>query len=68
MGQVQEARCRYLVTIHKDFAKIAEGLESEKKINAAMAKDRRAFEKEGAARAPMRKVMSAFELVALTLK
>jgi hypothetical protein len=58
----------YLVTIHKDFAKIAEGLESEKKINAAMAKDRRAFEKEGAARAPMRKVMSAIELVELTLK
>jgi hypothetical protein len=58
----------YLVTIHKDFAKIAEGLATEQKINAAMAKDRRAFEKEGAARGPMRKVMSTIELTELALK
>jgi hypothetical protein len=58
----------YLVTIHKDFAKIAEGLATEKKVNEAMSKDRRAFEKEGAARAPMRKVMSTIELMELTLK
>ncbi|MBK6451435.1 MAG: hypothetical protein IPF84_02320 [Proteobacteria bacterium] len=58
----------YLVTIHKDFMKIAEGLALEKKINESMAKDRQQFEKEGAARAPMRKVMGSIELIELKLK
>jgi hypothetical protein len=40
----------------------------EKTVNEAMAKDRRAFEKESAARAPMRKVMSNLELMELKLK
>lgn len=58
----------FLVTIHKDFLKIAEALALEKKVNAEMAKDRRQFEKEGAARAPMRTVMGSMELIELTLK
>jgi len=58
----------YLVTINKDFMKIAEGLALEKKVNEAMAKDRREFETESAARAPMRKVMSSIELMELKLK
>lgn len=58
----------YLVTISKDFVKIAEGLATEKKMNEALAKDRKVLEKEGAARAPMRKVLSSMELVELTLK
>lgn len=58
----------YLVTINKDFVKIAEGLATEKKMNEALAKDRRGLEKEGAARAPMRTVMSTIELMELTLK
>lgn len=58
----------YLVTIHKDFLKIAEGLALEKKVNEAMAKDRSAFEKESAARAPMREVLSSIELIELKLK
>ena len=58
----------YLVTINKDFLKVAEGLALEKKVNEAMAKDRRAFETESAARAPMRKVMSTVELMELKLK
>lgn len=58
----------YLVTVHKDFAKIAEGLATETKINQAMAKDRRQFEKEGAERAPMRKVMGTIELLEFKLK
>lgn len=58
----------YLVTINKDFLSVAEGLAVEKKINDAMAKDRRTMEKEGAARGPMRKVMSNMELMELKLK
>jgi hypothetical protein len=58
----------YLVTIHKDFLKIAEGLALEKKINEAMAKDRAQFEKEGAARGPMRTVMGSMELTEFKLK
>jgi hypothetical protein len=58
----------YLVTINKDFQKIAEGLATEMKINESMAKDRKQFEKEGAERAPMRKVMGTIELVELQLK
>ncbi len=58
----------FLVTINKDFQTIAEGLATEKKINAAMAKDRKQFETEGAARAPMRKTMSTMELIELKLK
>ena len=58
----------YLVTINKDFQTIAEGLATEKKINAAMAKDRKQFEKEGAERAPMRKTMGSIELIELRLK
>ncbi len=58
----------YLVTINKDFQTIAEGLATEKKINEAMAKDRKQFEKEGAARAPMRKTMGSIELIELKLK
>lgn len=58
----------YLVTINKDFQKIAEGLATEMKINEAMAKDRKQFETEGAARAPMRKVMGNIELIELRLK
>lgn len=58
----------YLVTINKDFMKIAEGLAAEKKINEALAKDRRTMEKEGAARAPMRRVMSNMELMEIKLK
>lgn len=58
----------FLVTIHKDFLKIAEGLALEKKINESMAKDRLQFEKEGAARAPMRTVMGSMELIELKLK
>lgn len=58
----------YLVTINKDFQKIAEGLATEKKINEAMAKDRAQFAKEGAARASMRKVMGSIELVEVKLK
>ncbi len=58
----------YLVTINKDFQTIAEGLATEKKINEAMAKDRRQFEKEGAERAPMRKTMGSIELIELKLK
>jgi hypothetical protein len=58
----------YLVTIHKDFLKIAEGLAVEKKINDAMSKDRAQFEKEGAARAPMRTVMGSMELMEFKLK
>ena len=58
----------YLVTINKDFQKIAEGLATEKKINEAMARDRAQFEKESAARAPMRTVMGSIELLELKLK
>ena len=58
----------FLVTIHKDFTKIAEARATEDKINAAMAKDRRQFEKEGAERSPMRKVMGSIELIELKLK
>ncbi len=58
----------YLVTINKDFQTIAEGLATEKKINEAVAKDRRQFEKEGAERAPMRKTMGSIELIELRLK
>jgi hypothetical protein len=58
----------YLVTINKDFQTIAESLATEKKINAAMAKDRKQFEKEGAERAPMRKTMGSIELIELKLK
>ncbi len=58
----------FLVTINKDFQKIAEGLAIEKKINDAMAKDRKQFEQESAERAPMRKVMGNVELVELRLK
>jgi len=58
----------YLVTINKDFQTIAEGLATEKKINQAMAKDRKQFEKEGAERAPMRKTMGSIELIELKLK
>jgi hypothetical protein len=58
----------YLVTINKDFQTIAENLATEKKINAAMAKDRKQFETEGAARAPMRKTMGTIELIELKLK
>lgn len=58
----------FLVTIHKDFATIAEGLATEKKINEAMAKDRKQFETEGAERAPMRKTMGSIELIELKLK
>jgi hypothetical protein len=58
----------YLVTINKDFQTIAEGLATEKKINEAMAKDRRQFEKEGAERGPMRKTMGSIELIELKLK
>jgi hypothetical protein len=57
-----------LVTIHKDFQKIAEGLATERKINEVMAKDRGQFEKEGAERAPMRKTMGNIELLELKLK
>jgi hypothetical protein len=58
----------YLVTISKDFQTIAEGLATEKKINEAVAKDRKQFEKEGAERAAMRKTMGNMELVELKLK
>lgn len=58
----------YLVTINKDFQTIAEGLATEKKINEAMAKDRKQFEQEGAERAPMRKTMGSIELIELKLK
>ena len=58
----------YLVTINKDFQKIAEGLATEKKINEAMAKDRKQFEEESANRAPMRRVMGSIELIELRLK
>ncbi len=58
----------YLVTINKDFQTIAQGLATEKQINAAMAKDRKQFEKEGAERAPMRKTMGSIELIELKLK
>jgi hypothetical protein len=58
----------YLVTVHKDFQKIAEGLATEKKINEAMAKDRKQLETEGAERAPMRRVMGSIELQELKLK
>ena len=58
----------YLVTINKDFQKIAEGLATEKKINEVMAKDRKQFEQEGAERAPMRKTMGSIELIELKLK
>jgi hypothetical protein len=58
----------YLVTINKDFQTIAEGLATEKKINEAMAKDRKQFEKEGAERGPMRKTMGSIELIELKLK
>jgi len=58
----------YLVTVHKDFLTIAEGLATEKKINDAMAKDRAQFEKEGAERAPMRTVMGDMELIEFKLK
>jgi len=57
----------YLVTVHKDFLTIAEGLATEKKINDAMAKDRAQFEKEGAERAPMRTVMGDMELIEFKL-
>jgi len=58
----------FLVTINKDFVKIAEGLATEKKINEAMAKNRKQFEKESVERAPMRKVMGSIELIELKLK
>lgn len=58
----------YLVTINKDFLKIAEGLALEKKVNDTMAKDRQQFEAEGAGRAPMRKIMGSMELIELKLK
>ena len=58
----------YLVTINKDFLKIAAGLALEKKVNDAMAKDRQRFEAEGAARAPMRTIMGSMELIELKLK
>jgi hypothetical protein len=58
----------YLVTINKDFLKIAAGLALEKKVNDVMAKDRQQFEAEGAARAPMRTIMGSMELIELKLK
>lgn len=58
----------FLVTINKDFVKVAEALATEKKINEAMAKDRKQFEKESVERAPMRKVMGNIELIELRLK
>jgi hypothetical protein len=58
----------YLVTINKDFLKTAEGLALEKKVNAAMQKNRKQFETESAGRAPMRKVLSTIELQELKLK
>ena len=58
----------YLVTINKDFLTIAQNLALEQKVNEAMAKDRRKFETESAARAPMRKVLSTMELTELKLK
>jgi hypothetical protein len=58
----------FLVTINKDFQKIAESLATEKKINEAMAKDRKQFDEESAGRAPMRTVMGSIELVEVKLK
>ena len=57
----------YLVTINKDFVPIAQGLAYEKKLNAAMRKDRKQFDTESAARGPMRKVMSTVELTEMRL-
>lgn len=58
----------FLVTIYKDFLKIAESKALEEKVNAAMAKDRKQFDKENAERGPMRKVMGSIELIELKLK
>jgi hypothetical protein len=58
----------YLVTINKDFQTIAEGVATEKKINEAMAKDRKQFDKEFGERGPMRKTMGSMELLELKLK
>jgi len=57
----------YLVTINKDFLKIAAGLALEKKVSDAMAKDRQRFEAEAAARAPTRTIMGSIELIELKL-
>lgn len=57
----------YLVTINKDFVPIAKGLAYEKKLNAAMQKDRKQFDTESAARGPMRKVLSTVELTEMKL-
>lgn len=58
----------YLVTINKDFMKNAEAKALEEKVNAAMAKDRKTFDKESAERGPMRKQMGSMELIELNLK
>lgn len=57
----------YLVTINKDFVPIAQGLAYEKKLNAAMQKDRKQFDTESGARGPMRKVLSTVELTEMRL-
>lgn len=57
----------YLVTINKDFVPIAQGLAFEKKLNAAMQKDRKQFDTESGARAPMRKVLGTMELTEMRL-
>lgn len=57
----------YLVTINKDFVPIAKGLAYEKKLNAAMQKDRKQFDTESAARGPMRKILSTMELTEMRL-
>jgi hypothetical protein len=57
----------YLVTINKDFVPIAQGLAFEKKLNAAMQKDRKQFDTESSARAPMRKVLGTMELTEMRL-
>lgn len=57
----------YLVTINKDFVPIAQSLAFEKKVNAAMKKDRKQFDTESAGRGPMRKVLSTMELTEVRL-
>ena len=57
----------FLVTINKDFVPIAQQLAYEKKVNAAMQKDRKQFDTESGARGQMRKILSTIELTEVRL-
>lgn len=58
----------YLVVTSKDYLTIAQQDAYELKLNKMMSADRRAFESQGAKRAPMRKILDTIELRELILK